>query len=87
MKFVALIVAFLLPNPLMAAAGFPALYDVTGVAGSDVLYVRQAPDAASPALGSLPAKGQDIEGVGISADGKWVQINLEEQSGWVQRAF
>lgn len=78
----------LLSLPLAAEAEvFPAFFDVSGVAGSDVLNVRNAPDAASPIAGSLPPDLIGIEVVAISEDGKWARVNIGEVSGWAAMAF
>ena len=73
--------------PLQAQTTLPALHDVTGVAGNDVLNLRQAPDAGSPAVGSLPPNARDIEIVEKSADGKWGRLNHGEGTGWAALRF
>lgn len=65
----------------------PALYDVAGVAGDDVLNIRAAADASSPARGALPSDATAVEVVAISPNGKWAQINTGEGAGWVALRF
>ncbi len=66
--------------------GWPALYDVAGVAADDVLNVREAPDAAAPIAGSLPS-GAVIEVVKPNEAGTWGQVNIDEGLGWVSLRF
>lgn len=86
MKRFALCLALLWPG-LAAAQVLPALYDVAGVAGDDVLNVRVSPDAESAAMGSLPPNAKAVEVVALSPDGKWGQVNAGEGAGWVALRF
>ena len=70
-----------------AAQVLPALYDVAGVAGTDVLKIRAAADASSAAMGSLASYAKAVEVVAVSPDGKWAQINAGEGAGWVALRF
>lgn len=74
---------WLICTPLAAQIYGPALYDVVGVAGDDVLHVRALPDAGSEALGNLRHDAQGVEVTAQSDDGKWARINIGESSGWV----
>lgn len=65
----------------------PALYDVAGVAGDDVLNIRVGPNANSAAMGGLPPDAKAVEVVALSPDGKWGQINAGEGAGWVALRF
>jgi len=65
----------------------PALYDVTGVAGDDVLNIRAAADAGSPVRGGLSADATAVEVVALSPNGKWALINTGEGAGWVAFRF
>ncbi|MGR3722699.1 SH3 domain-containing protein [Abyssibius alkaniclasticus] len=65
----------------------PSLYDVANVASDDVLYIRSAPDADSPSLGSLRPDARGLEVTGQSADGKWARVNSGEAAGWVALRF
>lgn len=69
------------------AQGLPALHDVTGVAGTDVLNLRAAPDAGAELLGSLAPNARGVEVTALSPDGKWGQVNLAETSGWAAMRF
>ncbi len=66
-----------------AAQVLPALYDVAGVAGDDVLNIRAMPDATTATLGNLPPDAKAVEVVALSTDGKWAQVNAGEAAGWV----
>lgn len=60
MKRLVLALGLLWPG-LAAAQVLPALYDVAGVAGDDVLNVQVGPDADSAAMGSLPPNAKAVE--------------------------
>jgi len=70
-----------------AEVGWPALYDVTGVAADDALNIRSAPNAGSAAVGALAPDATDIEAVSTSPDGKWVQISTPNGTGWAALAY
>ncbi|GLS86180.1 hypothetical protein GCM10010873_11540 [Cypionkella aquatica] len=82
-----LLCAWLLWPTVAAAQVLPALYDVAGVAGDDVLNIRANADASSPVLASLPADATSVEVVALSPDGKWAQLNAGESSGWAALRF
>ena len=63
--------------------GWPALYDVSGVASDDVLNVRAEPDPRSEVIGTLPHDGRDIEILRPNDDFTWGRVNLGERSGWI----
>ena len=86
MKWFVLVLGTLWPG-LSAAQVLPALYDVAGVAGDDVLNIRVEPSANGAAMGSLPPDAKAVEVVALSPDGKWAQINAGEGAGWVALRF
>lgn len=86
MKCFVLALGLLAPTTLSAEV-LPALYDVAGVAGNDVLNIRVAADANSAAMGSLPPDAKAVEVVALSPDGKWAQVNAGEGTGWVALRF
>ncbi|MEO1155590.1 MAG: SH3 domain-containing protein, partial [Pseudomonadota bacterium] len=47
-----------------AAQGYPALFDVTGVASDDVLNIRSAPSATAEIIGTLAHNETGVEVVG-----------------------
>ncbi|KGM49834.1 SH3 domain-containing protein [Pseudooceanicola atlanticus] len=65
----------------------PALHDVTGVAGDDVLNIREAPDAGSPIIGTLAPDAKGIEVIATNDTETWGLINTEERAGWVSLAY
>lgn len=76
---------FCLWSGLAAAQGFPALYDVTGVAAGDVLNVRSGPGAGEEIIGSLDPTATGIEVI-EEADG-WGLVNTGERSGWASLTY
>lgn len=82
----ALAVLLALAAPL-GAEELPALHDVTGVAANDQLNIREAPSASSSLLGSFPPGTEGVEVTGLSPDGRWGRVNLEERSGWVSLRY
>ena len=74
--------------PLGASAqSLPDLYDVTGVAANDMLNVRAFPDAKASVLGELPPDARGLEVLALDPSGKWAQVNMGEQAGWVSTRF
>ncbi|MDJ1009553.1 MAG: SH3 domain-containing protein [Paracoccaceae bacterium] len=67
--------------------GWPALYDVAGVAEADMLNIRAEPSAGSEIIGRLAPGARAVEVVDISPDGRWGLVNAGEGSGWVSLAF
>jgi uncharacterized membrane protein len=79
----------LAPLPAMATQEYmlPTLFDVTGVAGDDVLNLRAEPNAGAEIIGTLAPNARDIEVVGHDATGQWARINTEARSGWAALRF
>lgn len=67
--------------------GWPALFDVTGVAESDVLNVRGAPAATSEIVGAFAHDAEMLEVISENEEGTWGQVNVGEQTGWVALRF
>lgn len=65
-----------------ADSGFPALYDVAGVAADDVLNIRAAPAAGAPVIGALAHDARAVELLGLDATGRWARLNIAEGQGW-----
>lgn len=86
MKHLALLLCLLFPG-FAAAQALPALYDVIGVAGDDVLNIRAAPSTSASIIGGLAQTATGVEVVALSADGKWAQVNTHEASGWASLRF
>lgn len=88
MKRLALIFTLLLPLPSHAAAdGWPALYDVSGVAAGDVLNIRERPDASSPVVGTFTPDAKNVEVIRANDEGTWGLVNTGERSGWASLAY
>lgn len=64
------------------AQDYPALHDVTGVAGDDRLNLRSRPTVRGEVIGTLApdAKGIEI----IAEENGWGRLNLGGQSGWAK---
>lgn len=85
---VALIVWLALAGPVFATVdGWPALYDVAGVAADDVLNVRERPDAASPVIGTLSHDATGVEVIAPNEQETWGIVNAGERPGWVSLAY
>lgn len=69
------------------AEGFPALYDVNGVAVDDVLNLRATPDAGSDALGFLAPNARAVEVVRLNDVGTWGLIGRGEGGGWAAMQY
>lgn len=77
-------------SALPAAAtqdGWPALFDVVGVASDDVLNIRSAPGTAGEIVGSLPHDGSDIEVIRPTEHLTWGLVNARERTGWVSLSY
>ena len=67
---------------------FPALYDVTDVAGNDVLYVRNAPSADADIRSALLPTETSIEILGVTPDEAWGYATmLDMDTGWVSMRY
>lgn len=87
MRIPAALACIILTGPALAQDRWPDLFDVTGVADSDVLNIRSEPAASSEKIGELAPDQFGVEVIGTSEDGTWGQINLDEGTGWVSLAF
>lgn len=65
----------------------PALYNVSGVAGDDVLNIRAEPNGSAEIIGSLAPDARSIEVVGFSRAGEWALVNNNGQSGWISVGY
>jgi uncharacterized membrane protein len=73
-----------LTQPL-AAQELPAIFNVTGVAASDVLNIRAEATATSEIVGSFAPDAKGIEVVAI--EGSWAIVNHAEGTGYVSSSF
>ncbi|MGI9389473.1 MAG: SH3 domain-containing protein [Boseongicola sp.] len=79
---------FLYAAPVWATVdGWPALYDVIGVAADDVLNVRAAPNARADIIGTLDHDATAIEVIQPDEDFEWGLVNVGEQTGWASLRF
>lgn len=78
-----------LAGPAMATVdGFPALFDVSGVAADDTLNVRAEASAASEIVGEIGAQVKGVEVLGLDATGNWARVAVNpETMGWVAVRF
>lgn len=85
----ALVAWLLLATPLWATQdGWPALYDVTGVAADDVLNIRSEPGAAGDVIGALSHDAVNVEVIRDNdGRGTWGLVNINEGTGWVSLNF
>jgi uncharacterized membrane protein len=83
---VSLSILAVLPAPAVADP-FPAAFQVSGVAGNDVLNIRAEPDAAAPIVGELGPYQISVEVLRLSDDGNWGLVPLPEGKGWVSMRF
>jgi uncharacterized membrane protein len=67
--------------------GWPALFDVTGVAAGDALNVRSGPGTRWPVVATLPRDARGVEVVEPNPRQTWGRINTVEGTGWVSLAF
>lgn len=80
-----LCLALVLAPAAVSAQDFPALFDVTGVAGGDVLNIREQASARSPVIETLPP---DTRGVEVVAQvGDWGAVNTGERVGYVSMTY
>ena len=74
--------------PAMATTdGWPALYDVVGVAADDVLNIRSTPGTSGEIVGTLAHDATSIEVVRPSEDLMWGLVNTGEGNGWISLNF
>lgn len=65
----------------------PALFDVSGVAGNDVLNVRSGPGAGFEVIGALDPHAKGVEVVATNEAHSWGMIAFQGQTGWVAMRF
>lgn len=85
----ALVLAALLVATASAAwpQGFPAPYDVTGVARDDVLNIRDKPSPRGRIVGALAPDATRVEVLHLSPRGDWGAVSTGEGNGWVAMRF
>ncbi|MFF8800155.1 MULTISPECIES: SH3 domain-containing protein [unclassified Methylobacterium] len=75
---------------LATGAGAAESYRVEGLARDDTLTIREAPDAAAPALGQVPV-GRRVLGFGCTSDTPsgltWCRVRFERTLGWARRRY
>lgn len=67
------------------AGPFPALFEVSGVASDDVLWLRSAPDASSAPIGNLPPNGR-IEVLALAGP-NWARVRLGTTTGYANMRY
>jgi uncharacterized membrane protein len=86
-KLIALAATVVAVATAASAQTLPSLFDVTGVAPSDLLNVREGPDTSETIIGRLAADARGIEVVTLDPSGGWGLINAGERAGWVSMRF
>ncbi len=72
---------------IVAAQPFPALYDVTGVAADDVLFIRDAPGTGGEIIDRFRPEETGIEVVFADQTGRWGRVRVGETMGWASLRF
>jgi len=67
--------------------GWPALFDVAGVAPNDRLNIRAAPSASAARIGSLAPDATGVEVIRPDDRLRWGLVNTGEGTGWVSLAY
>lgn len=67
--------------------GWPALFDVTGVASDDFLNVRAEPGPLSEIVGKIAPDAEGIEVIRPNERETWGLVNVGERSGWVSLTY
>jgi uncharacterized membrane protein len=62
-------------------------YGVTGVAATDTLAIRAAPNANANVVGAIPHDGEGIVATGATAPGGWSEVVYQGKRGWVNARF
>ena len=62
-------------------------YGVTGVAATDTLAMRAAPDANATIVGTIPHNGEGIVATGGTTPGGWSEVAYQGKRGWVNARF
>ena len=79
-------VAYAALAPAPAASASEPTYRIAGVANSDALNVRRAPQANAEVIGSIPASARGVSLNG-SCEGDWCPVTFQSQAGWVSLQF
>jgi uncharacterized membrane protein len=89
MRMISLALAFALAlgGCEQAAAPSEISYGVTGVAATDTLAMRAAPDANADAVGTIPHNGEGIVATGGTTPGGWAEVSYQGKRGWVNARF
>ncbi len=86
MRFAILVACF--AGPAAATQdGWPALYDVSGVAANDTLNIRSEPGTGGVVIGTLEPDAEGIEVVRPNPRETWGLVNHGEATGWVSLSF
>ena len=67
--------------------GWPALFDVKGVASNDTLNIRSEPGTGGAIIGTIPPDAEGIEVVRPNERQTWGLVNHGEATGWVSLSF
>lgn len=78
---------FLLLSTAVMADGFPAYFNVTGVAHDDRLNIRSTPNGSSEIIGNYGPYQMNIEVLRTSDSGIWGRVGVGERNGWVAMRY
>ncbi|SFH07533.1 SH3 domain-containing protein [Palleronia marisminoris] len=70
-----------------AAAQGTGLYDVTGVASDDALFVRARPSNDGEVTGTLSHDAQGVHVSELSENGLWGRVDHDGAAGWVYLGY
>lgn len=87
MAQIALVLMGAQPASAVASPSLPSLFDITGIAGDDVLNIRATASARADIIGTLSADARAIEVVAMDDSRRWAQVNAGERSGWVASRY
>lgn len=62
-------------------------YGVIGVAATDTLAMRAAPNANANVVGAIPHDGEGIVATGGTPPGGWSEVAYQDKRGWVNARF
>lgn len=84
---VALVSVLLAATAHATQDAWPALFDVSSVAATDVLNIRAAPSPGASIVGALDPRATGIEVIRPNDRHGWGLVNAGDRAGWVSLSF